>query len=57
MVYIDPVLRFQKLPGRNGKNILREEYQKERIKYKGRTIPLYPLEYLSFAIFPLVDVS
>ena len=33
--YSDPFLRFQKLPGRNGKNILRGEYQKEAIKYEG----------------------
>ena len=33
--YIDPALRFQELFGRNGKNMLRGEYQKEGIKYKG----------------------
>ena len=26
-------LKIQRLPGRNGKNVLRAEYQKERIKY------------------------
>ena len=38
MVYYNgtvTVLGFQKLSGRNGKNILRGEYQKEEVKYEG----------------------
>ena len=34
------VLKFHKSHGKNGKNVLKGEYQKERIKYEGAMIPL-----------------
>ena len=41
----------QKLSGRNAKNILKREYQKNKM------ILLYPLQYSAHAVFPLVDIS
>ena len=39
------VLKFHRSLGKNGKNVLKGEYQKEGIKYEGGMIPLgYPLQ-------------
>ena len=39
------VLKFHRSLGKNGKDVLKGEYQREGIKYEGGMIPLgYPLQ-------------
>ena len=45
VVYYTIVLKFHRSLGKNGKDVLKGEYQREGIKYEGGMIPLgYPLQ-------------